>query len=206
MLKHFHTKLDIKKLTTEGEFEGYGAVFNNVDLTGDKILPGAFANTLKEKNVGEIKMLYQHDPSLPVGRWTEMSEDKHGLFVKGQILTTIARGAEMLELLKAGVVDGLSIGFRTVKSMWEDGTDFRQLVDLDLWEISIVTFPANTKARVDAVKMTLREAEHVLREGGMPSDFAKLVAKYGFEEAQRRVGQDRRDGDLSGISFDWMNS
>lgn len=206
MLKQFHTKLDIKKLSDEGEFEGYGAVFDNVDLTGDKIIHGAFRNTLIEKQPSEIKMLFQHDPSLPVGKWTEMSEDSKGLYVKGKILTTIARGAEMIELLKEGVVDGLSIGFRTVKSMWEEGTEYRQLLDVDLWEISIVTFPANTRARVDAVKMTLRDAEHVLREGGMPSDFAKLVAKYGFEEAQRRVSKDRRDGDLSGVNFDWMNA
>lgn len=201
MLKQLHTKLDIKKLEDSGQFEGYGSVFANEDMTGDKVMPGAFRNSLQDKPLSAIKMLWQHDPAQPIGIWQEMYEDDTGLYVKGQILTSIQRGAETLALLKAGIVDGLSIGFRTIKSLWEDGTDFRQLLEVDLWEISVVTFPANVRARVDAVKMTIREAEAVLREGGMPGNFAKLVAKHGFEEAQRITTKERRDDGLVGITF-----
>ncbi len=201
MLKKHYTQLDLKKLTDEGQFEGYGAVFNNVDMTGDVILPGAFRNCLLEKPLNAIKLLWQHDHQQPIGKWEEIREDDHGLFVRGQILTTIQRGVEVMAMLKAGIVDGMSIGFRTIKSIWEEGTDYRQLAEVDLWEVSVVTFPANMRARVDTVKMTLRDAEHVLREGGMPSNFAKLVAKHGFEEAQRIVQREQRDAEPVGLTF-----
>lgn len=198
-LKQFHTKLDLKKLTEKGEFEGYGSVFNEVDMGGDKVMPGAFKNSLAGKPLTAIKLLWQHDPGTPIGVWEEMKEDERGLFVKGQILTAVQKGAEALALMKAGVIDGLSIGFRTVKSMWEDNNEVRQLLEVDLWEISVVTFPMNLRARVDGVKMTMRDAEAVLRDGGMPSNFAKLVAKYGFEEAERKVQRERREAEPVGV-------
>lgn len=193
MLKQLHTKLDLKKVTEDGEFEGYGAVFNNVDVANDIILPGAFTGSIRDKGVNSIKMLFQHDPAMPIGKWIEIKEDTHGLFVKGKILQSISRGAETLAMLKEGIVDGLSIGFRTIKSVWEEGSDFRQLLEVDLWEVSVVTFPANPKARVDTVK-TIRDAERILRDGGVPASFAKLVAMHGFKKAEEIVALDRREG------------
>ena len=195
MLSTFTSKLTMKKLTEDGTFEGYGAVFGNVDSAYDVIQPGAFRDTLKEKKLTDIKMLWQHDPATPIGVWQEMSEDQTGLYVKGKILTAVQKGAEALALMQAGVLDGLSIGFRTVKSMWEDGVDYRQLLAIDLWEVSVVTFPANPKAKVDRVK-SLRDMEQLLRDAGLASNFAKLVAKYGYEEASKMVAKDRRDGGL----------
>lgn len=199
-LKHFASKLTVKEITDDGDFEGYGSVFNEVDSAYDKVMPGAFRNTLQDRGAAGVKMLYQHDPSQPIGKWLEMHEDDHGLYVKGKILPKISKGAEVLEMIREKVVDGLSIGFRTVKSLWEEGTDHRQILEVDLWEISVVTFPANARARVDAVK-SVRDAETILREGGVPANFAKLVAKYGFEEANRRVTKDRRDDGLQTVNI-----
>ena len=195
MLKQIHTKLNVKKVTEDGEFEGYGSVFNEVDMSQDKVMPGAFRSTLQDKGANGVKMLFQHDPSQPIGKWTELAEDEHGLYVKGKISSKISKGAEVLAMLQEGIVDGLSIGFRTIKSAWEEGTDFRQLLEVDLWEISVVTFPANIRARVDAVK-SVRDAERILREGGVPGSFAKLVAMHGFEKANNMVSKDHREGEL----------
>ncbi len=194
----FDAKLTLKATKDDGTFEGYGAVFNNVDSTYDKIMPGAFRDTLREKPLSAIKMLWQHDPSVPIGVWTSMEEDDTGLKVTGKILTAVQKGAEALTLMQAGVLDGLSIGFRTVKSMWEEGTDYRQLLAVDLWEVSVVTFPANPKARVDKVK-SLRQMEGILRDAGLSNNFAALVAKYGYEKATEIVSKDRRDGGLETV-------
>ena len=210
MLKTVRTKLNLKKVSEDGEFEGYGSVFNEPDMAQDVVLPGAFRNTLQDKGAAGIKMLYQHDPSQPIGKWSEIKEDDHGLYVKGKLLTKLQKGAEVLELIREGVVDGLSIGFRTVKSIWENDSEFRKLAEVDLWEISVVTFPANTRARVDAVK-SVRDAERILREGGVPGDFAKLVAMHGYKRAEEIVGSDHREGGraaeeaqriLGGFNFD----
>lgn len=195
MLTTFTSKLTMKKLTEDGTFEGYGAVFGNVDSAYDVIQPGAFRDTLNEKKLTDIKMLWQHDPATPIGVWEEMAEDQTGLYVKGRILKAVQKGAEALALMQAGVLDGLSIGFRTVKSMWEEGTDYRQLLAVDLWEVSVVTFPANPKARVDRVK-SVRDMEQILRDAGLSNNFAKLVAKYGYEEATKMTAKDHRDGGL----------
>lgn len=192
MLKQLSTKLNVKKVTEDGEFEGYGSVFNEVDMAQDKVMPGAFRNTLQDRGASGVKMLFQHDPSQPIGRWTEMAEDEHGLYVKGKISPKISKGAEVLEMIREGIVDGLSIGFRTVKAMFEEDTDFRQILEVDLWEISVVTFPANVRARVDAVK-TVRDVERILRDGGVAGQFAKLVAMHGVEKANAMVSKDRRD-------------
>lgn len=201
MLQQLATKLDFKKLTDDGTFEGYGSIFNNVDSGYDLVAPGAFRNTLMAKGASGVKMLFQHDPSSPIGVWEEIKEDDTGLYVKGKLLTKVQRGAETLELVRAGVMDGLSIGFRTVKSTWEDGVDYRILNEVDLWEVSVVTFPCNSRARIDSVK-SVRDAEKLLRDAGLPANFAKLMAKHGYEEAARIIGKDRRDDGLPGIVID----
>jgi uncharacterized protein len=194
-LQTIATKLDIKKLTEAGEFEGYGSTFGNVDSTYDMVAPGAFAATLKEKGASGVKMLYQHDPSMPIGVWDTMKEDDHGLYVKGTIIKEVPEGAKALALMKAGAIDGLSIGFRTVKSEWpENGGGYRIIKEVDLWEVSVVTFPANPKARIDGVK-SVRDAERLLRDAGVSREFAKLWAKHGFEAAQEMC-QSRREGEL----------
>jgi HK97 family phage prohead protease len=164
-------------------FSGYGAVFGNVDSYGDVIQPGAFANTLAEaKAAGRLPaMLLQHGSmggygmgdDTPIGKWTALSEDGHGLKVEGMLAKT-PRGLEVYELLKMGALDGMSIGY--VAKEWEPRSKpedpRRTLKRVDLHEISLVTFPANRRARVEAVKSiedlaSLSDAEHMLREMGM---------------------------------------
>lgn len=190
MNEHKFQTFDLKAVSEEGEFEGYASVFGVQDQGGDVVEKGAFTSSLKVRDAKGIKMLFQHNPSEPVGYWTEIAEDKKGLKVKGKLLTKVSRAAEMLELMKAGVLDGLSIGFRTIKAMRDDMTGVRYLKEVDLWEISLVTFPMLQVAKITNVKnVSKRDVESVLREAGVPNEFAKLVAIHGVEEAKARLGQ-----------------
>lgn len=141
-------KLKVKQIGSEGEFEGYAAVFSNVDLAGDVIEPGAFTKTLQENKV--IPILWQHKQDEPIGVTTEIMQDDYGLHVKGQLNLNTTRGREAYELLKQGAIKGLSIGYETVKEAWING--IRHIKEIRLWEYSLVTFPANVEARVVAVK------------------------------------------------------
>ena len=141
-------KLKVKQIGSEGEFEGYAAVFSNVDLAGDVIEPGAFTKTLQENKV--IPILWQHKQDEPIGVTTEIMQDDYGLHVKGQLNLNTTRGREAYELLKQGAIKGLSIGYETVKETWING--IRHIKEIRLWEYSLVTFPANVEARVVAVK------------------------------------------------------
>jgi HK97 family phage prohead protease len=150
---HTHTqKLTLKNFTEDGVFSGYASVFNHKDQHGDVVLKGAFEKSLHNwKQSGQLpKMLWQHDASCPIGFWTDIYEDSYGLFVKGQLLLDIQKGSEAYCLLKTGVIDGLSIGFHLVKS--SHGAHGRLIQDVDLQEISLVTFAANEQARVRDVK------------------------------------------------------
>jgi hypothetical protein len=113
---------------------------------------GAFAETLRLRGINRIPMLFQHDPAEPVGVWLELREDARGLYARGRLIPEVARARELLSLLRAGAIDGLSIGFRTVKGRIDPRTRVRSLMAVDLWEISIVTFPLLAGARVRAVK------------------------------------------------------
>lgn len=159
-----------------GVIEGYGAVFGNVDSYGDIILPGAFASV--GNNGRKVKMLWQHDPSQPIGVWEEVREDVKGLWVKGRILSNIERGRDAIALMQAGAIDGLSIGYRTKDSEWKDGN--RYLKEVELWETSIVTFPANEMAGASLKSIeTERDLERVLIDCGLSRKAAKAIAAHG---------------------------
>lgn len=128
--------------------EGYASRFGVVDSGGDIIMPGAFAASLQTRKPGDIRMLFQHDPKEPIGVWTHIYEDAIGLKVEGYLIGTTQRGAELDALIKANALDGLSIGFRTVKATRDRGTKLRRLWRVDLWEVSIVTFPMMNEARI----------------------------------------------------------
>jgi Escherichia/Staphylococcus phage prohead protease len=132
--------------------EGYASLFGEIDQARDMVLRGAFAATLATRGVHRIPMLFQHDPSEPIGIWLELREDHRGLYARGRLIPEVARARELLSLLRAGAIDGLSIGFRTVKGNIDPKTRVRRLIAVDLWEISIVTFPLLAGARVRAVK------------------------------------------------------
>ncbi|MEM7740058.1 MAG: HK97 family phage prohead protease [Pseudomonadota bacterium] len=132
------------------EIEGYAAVFGQTDLTGDRILPGAFRPELIPTTDNQIRMLYQHKVEKPIGRWTDIREDSRGLLVRGQLFLDIKDGEQVYRLVRGGALDGLSIGFKTrrAKSTRQGG---RMLMAIDLWEVSIVTFPMSPSARIARV-------------------------------------------------------
>lgn len=136
----------------ENVFEGYASLFGKPDLAGDVVLPGAFRRALSRQRPGGIRMLFQHDPVRPVGIWREVREDSKGLFVRGELLPEVQQGRELISLLGAKAVDGLSIGFKTKRARQDRKTGHRYLIEVDLWEISIVTFPMLPEARVFALK------------------------------------------------------
>lgn len=135
-----------------GTFTGYASVFGEPDTYGDTVKRGAFARTIRERKVtGGPAMFWNHDSNLPIGVWSELVEDERGLRVTGQLVVETVKGAEAHALLKAGAVNGLSIGFRARKA--ERGPNGgRVLTDIELVEISLVSLPAATKARVTNVK------------------------------------------------------
>jgi hypothetical protein len=142
----------LAKVSATGAFEGYASLFGVVDLGRDLVAPGAFRETLLAKPLRAIKLLWQHDPKHPLGVWREILEDGKGLRVSGLLDLSVAKAREVHALMRSGAVDGLSIGFRTERSRKDAATGVRRLEKLDLWEISIVTFPMLPGARVAAVK------------------------------------------------------
>ena len=130
---------------------GYASLFGKRDQGGDIVQKGAYAASLARLKAGgrAVKMLWQHDATQPIGVWDEVREDAVGLWVKGRILTEVEKGREAAALLTAGAIDGLSIGYRTVRAE-RDGKGQRLLAELDLWEVSLVTFPMQAEARVSA--------------------------------------------------------
>ena len=144
--------LAVSAVEPDGSFSGYASLFDKVDLGKDVVERGAFAASLRIRGAAGIRMLYQHDPNEPIGAWTEIREDARGLFVRGRLTREVARAREVLSLMRAGALDGLSIGFRAVRARRDAGSGVRRILEADLWEISVVTFPMLPGARVEAVK------------------------------------------------------
>jgi len=143
---------------------GYASLFGAVDQGNDVVVPGAYAASLAALAAkgGRVKMLWQHDPTQPIGVWDEVREDARGLWVKGRLLDTIAKGREAKALIEAGALDGLSIGYRTVKAT-KNSEGQRLLTELELWEVSLVTFPMLSSARV-AAKSEQTDLDAALRD------------------------------------------
>lgn len=200
------TDFALKSVDAAGAFEGYASVFDREDQGRDMIAPGAFLRSLKERGPEEIKFLWQHDPTEPIGVLEAVREDKRGLYVKGRLLLDVQRAREAHALMRAGALDGLSIGFRAVKSAVDDVTGLRRLEDVDLWEISLVTFPMQELARISAFKRkpitTVRAFETFLRDaGGFSRRNAKAVAKHGFDACLPQ--REAEGGDKGNASADW---
>ena len=162
---------------TDGSLiEGYASLFGARDQGGDVVEAGAYAASLLAlaTKKSRVKMLWQHDPAQPIGVWDDVREDEHGLFVKGRILTEIERGREAAALVQAGAIDGLSIGYRTRRAV-KDGKGRRLLAELELWEVSLVTFPMLPEARVGA-------------KGDAPDPMRELAAV--FRTASRELAGD----------------
>ena len=144
--------LALGEVSATGLFEGYASLFGVADLGGDVVLAGAFRDSLRKRGADRVKMLWQHDPAEPIGAWLSVEEDTRGLKVKGRLNLDVSRAREILALMREGQVDGLSIGFRTLRATQDRKTGLRHLQKLDLWEISLVTFPMLPQARVTQVK------------------------------------------------------
>ena len=156
--------------------EGYASRFGACDQGGDVVQKGAYAACLTRMAAEgqRVKMLWQHDPAQPIGVWEELREDATGLWVKGQLLDTVAKGREAGALIRAGAIDGLSIGYRTRRASKDDGGR-RLLTELELWEVSLVTFPMLPSARVAA-------------KGESPVDAALREMAAVFEAARAELG------------------
>lgn len=166
-----------------GTFEGYGSVFGNKDLGNDVIESGAFTKSLKRRKPQNVKLLYQHKSDMPIGVFDEIREDDHGLVVKGRLALKTQAGAEAYELLKMGALDGLSIGFRVnPKEVSYDKRGNKRIIkEVDLMEVSLVTFPMNPQATVRSVKgeeISIREWESGMRDAfSLSRSEAKMAAK-----------------------------
>lgn len=185
MHKRLTSQLTIKGTTTSGTFEGYASVFHVEDYYRDVVMPGAFTKSLAAHRArgSAPALLLFHDHARPCGVWEDMAEDDHGLFVRGQLLLGTRDGAEAFELVKAGALTGLSIGYRPVVEQFDRAKGVNELLEIDLWETSLVTFPANEAARVEAVK-TIRDFERLLvDQGGFSRNQAKAIAVRGFSGA-----------------------
>lgn len=188
---------EVRATGDDGTVEGYGSVFGVKDSYDDVIASGAFMKSLSEhKSAGTMPaMLWQHHPSEPIGVWSEMVEDSKGLKIKGRLALDTVRGKEAHALLKMGALNGLSIGFVSKAWQYDKETDIRTLTEVDLWEVSLVTFPANGKSRITNVKAadvvglkTIRQAEKALRDAGFTDDAAKA-----FVAEVKRIALDERD-------------
>jgi HK97 family phage prohead protease len=202
LVKASHGELSVKAGGEPGEISGYGSVFNKVDSYGETVVPGAFSKSLKawSRLKRPIPMLWQHRSDQPIGVWDTFEEDAKGLKLDGRLNLETQRGQEAWSDVKMRAVTGLSIGFFEIKA---DPFDFgsvepRKLLELDLREVSPVTFPALKEAQIDAVKARLargerlkvREFEAMLRERlRLSRSDAEEIANFGYKAwVQREVG------------------
>ena len=188
-LRYIERPFEVKAVEDDGVFEGRGSVFGNVDSYKEIVAPGAFTETLAAwKAQGRLPpVLWQHRSGEPIGPHTDMEERADGLYVKGQLLVNdVQRAKEARALMKAKAVNGLSIGFVTREDAYDRVTGIRTLKKVDLWEVSVVTFPANPAAQISSVKsaidgiQTYAEAESFLREVGRLSkaDATGFIARF----------------------------
>lgn len=192
MLKHLDLPFQIKAVSEDGLFTGYGSVFGVLDSYKEIVVAGAFTESLKTR---QPSLLWQHRSGEPIGIYTGIKEDSVGLHVEGKLALKTARGAEAYELLKMGAISGLSIGFQVRDESYDRVTGINTLKALDLWEVSLVTFPANEAARVTGVKSipeieTLKDAEAYLRDAGGFSKSQALALVARIKAMQGRSDSD----------------
>jgi len=177
---------EVKAVDDAGNFEGYAAVFNNVDLGDDVILPGAFTK-VKTTRAGRLKLALFHDLTRLVGS-ADFSQDDHGLYLKGKVNLAVSYARDAYELLKDGTLDSMSIGFNTLLAAYEerDGRDVRIIKQAELWEASLVPFGMNPEAKVTDVKSDIRLFEKALRDRmGLSQKEAAAVASLGYPVVHR---------------------
>jgi len=208
-MKFLNQALDLKdaEVQADGTFSGYASIWGEVDSYNEVVAKGAFTASLKDyaKRGKMPNLLWQHRSDKPIGVWLTMVEDAKGLKVTGRLALDTAQGAEAYALLKLGAIDGLSIGY--VATKWEEDTKtgIVTLTEINLWEVSLVTFPAGPGARVDGVKNalehgklpTLKDFEAFLRdEAGFSKTQAAAIAGKGLSHLLRQREADSQNRDL----------
>lgn len=201
--KHLTRPFEVKAVRDDGTFDGYGSVFNVIDSYRDIVIPGAFAKTIAKhaEQKSAPALLWQHNTHEPVGVWDSMSEDEHGLKMVGRLALGTQRGKEAYELLKMGAVRGLSIGFSVPKggAEYNDTTDLMMLKEIDLWETSIVTFPANPSAQVTEVRSVLEQGifpdlrsfeEFLMHDAGFSRSQARVILNEGYKALLKQDADD----------------
>lgn len=154
-INYIDRPFEVKSVGSDGTFQGYGSIFGELDSYRDIVLPGAFKQSLQDDFAAKgrkVPMLWQHDSWAPIGIYTTIKEDDIGLYVEGQCNLEVQKGRECHALMKQGALSGLSIGYSTMQSEWDEKTLTRKLKEVTLWEVSPVTFPAGDNARVQSVK------------------------------------------------------
>jgi HK97 family phage prohead protease len=209
-IEHKTFPFEVKAVEKTGEFSGYLSVFNVLDAYRDIVVPGAFAESLAEWNAkGRLPpVLWQHMSVEPIGPFTKMREDTNGLYVEGRMLVEeVARAREAHALVKHKVVSGMSIGYETIGEEWDKTNRIRKLTKIKLWEGSLVTFPANEAAQIDAVKSALcngdlpdlRTFEKFLREAGFSKTQAVAIASRGLSHLLRSESASETANELADI-------
>ena len=198
---------EIKKLVFESEvksdalgvFSGYASIFGNEDQGNDIVQKGAFTKSLTQRPAPKVKMLFQHKTDEPIGVFEKIYEDQKGLYVQGRLAMKTQKGKETYELLKMGALDGMSIGFKAdpqKQGYNENKRGVRTLKEVDLMEISLVTFPMNEQAMVQSVKgnlKSIRDWEKILRDaGGLSRTEAKIGAKALAESLNQRDADENK--------------
>lgn len=203
--KHFD--LEIKNIDEKGVFQAYASTFGNTDLVDDIVEKGAFIKSLENRPAQEVLMLWQHDNSEIIGEWKSMQEDEKGLLVEGKLfIEDIQQAKEAFFLMKKKLIKKLSIGFKIVSKAFESGK--RLLKEVDLIEVSVVTFPANPEADIIGVKnmkdLTIRQFEQKLRDVGFSQNEVKHISAEGFKGLQRDVAdieqQENKTDDWSEVT------
>tara|TARA_R110000803_G_scaffold146986_1_gene212643 strand:- start:479 stop:1129 length:651 start_codon:yes stop_codon:yes gene_type:complete len=181
-MEHKSVAFELKKEPdADGVFEGYASVFGVVDQGMDVVERGAFTKSLGSGR--NVKLLWQHDSAQPIGVFDVMQEDERGLFVRGKLLKGVRQAEEAMVLMRAGALDSMSIGYRVVEATEEGGGRIRKLMEVELFEISLVTFPMLEAAKITAMKSitTIREFEGALRDAGFSKTEAKAISAEGFK-------------------------
>lgn len=176
---------ELKEVTEEGQFSGYASLFDKEpDSYGDIIEKGAFLRSLQTggRNRNGVAMLKQHDSSKPIGIWTKLTEDSTGLMCEGKLAVKCNDGHDVYELMKMGAIKGLSIGYTAQKILWDEEKQVRTLKEVDLWEISPVTFPAKIGCNISNIKSiesakNERDLENALRESGLSKSASQYIVK-----------------------------
>lgn len=206
--KRLDMPFEIKSVSDSGAFTGYGSVFGVKDSYSDIVIKGAFANSLnKWKEKGRLPaLLWQHKMDEPIGYYTKMVEDDNGLYLEGQLLIDddpLAKRAHAH--MNAKSLSGLSIGYILNDYDYDKEKSAFILKDIDLWEVSVVTFPANDEARINNVKSILekgeipspRDIERVLRDVGLSRSQSKAFMADGYSALKQRDASNSEENALN---------